>query len=287
MNSAQKLVYLHKYGNLFAVGSYMTYNQPWKEVIIIDTIDSYAYESRMRGINPGIKAAVAMVAVLFCITTSDTLIFITVFLSMGAGTIVVGGLSVRRYLGLLKIPIAFLILGTLAIIVGISPEPNASMYVSLPGGYLYLKKGGLALSVRLILRAMACVSAMYMLMLSTPASEVINLLGKLHVPRLLSELMNLIYRFIFIMLDVEMRMKQAAVSRLGYRDFLTSCRSFGGIGANLFVVSLKKAGVYYDAMTARCYQGELLFLEEEKPVKKREIAAVAGYAFVLLLLWWR
>ena len=255
-------------------------------MIIIDTIDAYAYESRMRGINPGLKAGVAAAAVLFCISNNNSLIFMTVFLSMGAGTILLGGLSLKNYLRLLTIPIAFLILGTLAIMIGFSMEPRGSVWVSLPVGYLYVTKSGLALSARLILRAMACVSAMYMLVLSTPASEVINLLTKLHVPSLLSELMNLIYRFIFIMLDVEIRMKQAAASRLGYRDFFTSCRSFGGIGANLFVVSLKKAGLYYDAMTARCYQGELMFLEEEKPVKKREAVAAAGYIALLFLVWW-
>ena len=169
--------------------------------------------------------------------------------------------------------------------VGISPVPAGHFYVPLPGFYLYLSEGGAALSAHLVLKAMASVSAMYMLVLSTPASEIINLLGKLHLPKLISELMNLIYRFIFVMMDVQSSMKQAAESRLGYHNFLTSCRSFGGIGANLFIVSLKKAGTYYDAMIARCYQGELVFLEENKPVKAKEAVVAAGYIAVLLLLW--
>ncbi|WP_277409654.1 hypothetical protein [Lacrimispora xylanisolvens] len=43
--------------------------------------------------------------------------------------------------------------------------------------------------------------------------------------------------------------------------------------------------MYYDAMTARCYEGELLFLEEKRPVKAKEVAAAASYLAFLLLLW--
>ena len=252
---------------------------------MISTIDACAYESRIKGINAGLKAAVAITTLLLCIGTGDVFISVSVFLSMGAVTIFLGGLSTKKYLALLKIPVVFLILGTVAIAVGVSPVPAGRFYVSLPGFYLYLSEEGAVLSARLVLKAMASVSAMYMLVLSTPASEIINLLGKLHVPKLISELMNLIYRFIFVMMDVQSSMKQAAESRLGYHNFLTSCKSFGGLGANLFIVSLKKAGTYYDAMTARCYQGELIFLEEKKPVKAKEAAAAAGYIALLLLLW--
>jgi cobalt/nickel transport system permease protein len=250
----------------------------------IHTIDFYAYESRLKGLNPGLKAVVAIAALLICIGTGNYLVSVTVFLTMGGVTVIWGGLSFWKYLGLLKIPVTFLILGTAAIVVGISSAPTGRFCVSLPGFYLYLSDDGAILSARLIIKAMACVSAMYMLVLSTPASEVINLLGKLPLPRLLLELMNLIYRFIFVMMDVQSRMKQAAQSRLGYSSFFTSCRSFGGIGANLFLVSLKKAGTYYDAMTSRCYEGELLFMEEVKPVKRKEAAVAAGYIAVLLLL---
>ncbi|HCD42434.1 MAG TPA: cobalt ECF transporter T component CbiQ, partial [Lachnoclostridium sp.] len=78
---------------------------------------------------------------------------------------------------------------------------------------------------------------------------------------------------------------EAAKSRLAYCDFKPSCRSFGSTAGNLFVVSLKKANTYYDALTARCYDGELLFLEEEKEVKGWQLWTAAGY--FLVLLWVR
>ena len=46
-------------------------------------------------------------------------------------------------------------------------------------------------------------------------------------------------------------MKNSAKARQGYCDFKTSCYTFGSIASNMFIISLKKANAYYDAMEAR------------------------------------
>ncbi len=252
-----------------------------KEVRTIDTIDYYAYASRMRGWNPQFKAVTAVASLLFCIGANDRKVSVLVLLTMAAITVFTGGVPWKNYMALLKIPLAFLLLGTAAIVVDLSSVPHGRVLISVHGVYLYLTEGGPELALGLILKALAALSAMYMLVLSTPASEIICVFRKLHVPKIILELMNMIYRFIFVMMDTQSYMKQAAESRLGYCDFRTSCRSFGSTAGNLFVVSLKKANTYYDALTARCYDGELLFLEEEKKVKGWQIWTAAGYFMVL------
>lgn len=252
---------------------------------MLNTIDYYACVSRLRSWNPRLKAAVAVSGLLICIAANDVWISCLVLLSMSAITILAGGLSWRKYLALFRIPFGFLVLGTAAIAIGISREPYGQVLISAAGFYLYVTEEGIRLAAGLVLKASASLSAMYMLVLSTTASEVIGVLKSIRTPRIIVELMNLIYRFIFVMTDSQRQMKQAAESRLGYSGFKTSCRTFGRIGGNLFVVSLKKAGIYYNAMTARCYDGELLFLEEERPVKGWQIGAAAGYVGGLVLAW--
>lgn len=51
---------------------------------------------------------------------------------------------------------------------------------------------------------------MYMLSLSTPVNQLVLVLQKLHLPSLLVELMNLIYRYIFILIDAADQMQTAA-----------------------------------------------------------------------------
>ena len=137
----------------------------------------------------------------------------------------------------------------------------------------------------LVLKALGAVSALYMMTLTTPLSEIIAVLRKAHVPKLIIELMNMIYRYIFIMIDTHSRMKNSAESRLGYCDFKTSCYSFGQVASNLLVVSLKRGNNYYNALEARCYNGDLQFLEEKKQVKAGQVVMAVIFIIILLLIW--
>ena len=95
--------------------------------------------------------------------------------------------------------------------------------------YIYCSKASLLKAGNLVFKALGAVSALYMMTLTTPLSEIIAVLRKAHVPKLIIELMNMIYRYIFIMIDTHSRMKNSAESRLGYCDFKTSCYSFGPV----------------------------------------------------------
>ena len=95
----------------------------------------------------------------------------------------------------------------------------------------------------------------------------------------------MIYRYIFILLEVSTKMKNAADSRLGNCDFKTSCSTFGSIGANLLVISMRKANAYYDAMESRCYDGDFLFYEEEKTVEKTLIIKAIAFIVILIVIW--
>ena len=121
-----------------------------------------------------------------------------------------------------------------------------------------------------------------MMSLATPVSELVLVLQRLHLPRLLVELMNLIYRYIFILIDVSEQMQIAAKARLGYHSFRQSCKSFAQIAGNLFLVSLKKANAYYDALLSRGYDGKLEFLSEENPPAGGQLVFTGFYLIVLL-----
>lgn len=249
------------------------------------SIDYYAYASRLRGWNPGFKALFSMVCLAFCIVCDNVYVSLGTILLMGYITVVMGGLSFGRYLSLMTIPVVFLFFGSVAIAVGVAPFPAGQYRLHMGFFYLYCSDESIRAVLRLVARAFGAVSAMYMLTLSTPASEIITVLRSIHVPRLIVELMNMIYRYIFLMMDTQCRMKNAAESRLGYCDFRTSCLSFGQVAGNLLVVSLKKGNAYYQALEARCYDGELCFLEEEKAVTAGQAAVAAAGVAALLVLW--
>lgn len=205
---------------------------------------------------------------------------------MGYMTVVLGGLEFDHYISMLTIPIVFLLFGSAAIAVGFSFQSIGQYHVNVFHlFYIYCSDASLMKAVRLILKAFGAVSALYMMTLTTPLSELIVVLRKAHVPKLIIELMNMIYRYIFIMMDTHSRMKNSAESRLGYIDFKTSCYSFGQVASNLLIVSLKKGTDYYNALESRCYNGDLQFLEVEKPVSKWQIAGAIGFIIAIILIW--
>lgn len=249
------------------------------------SIDFYSANSRLRGWNAGLKMGVGMAALCLCVGANRLPVSLFILISMGAFTVGAGGLSLSRYLKLLTVPAAFLLTGTAAIAAGVSRAPYGDYYAAFPWFCLYVTKSGLWQAFLLIVRALGAVSAMYMMALTTPVGEIIGVLKRIHVPGLIVELMYLIYRFIFVLMDTHGQMKQAATSRMGYGDFATSCRTFGRTAGNLLVASLRKADVYYDSMLSRCYAGDLCFLEEKKEIKLWQAVFSAAYLMVIGIVW--
>lgn len=249
------------------------------------TIDFYAYASKIRGWNPTFKVIFAFVTLLLCIVLNNPVVSVAVIIGMAYLTVIKGGLSLSAYLSVLMIPLTFIILGTVAIGIDFSSQPIGQFNLYLGFGYLYTSVAKFQEMAFLMLKVFGAISAMIMMTLSTPSSEIIGVLRKAHVPKLIIELMNLIYRYIFILLDVFNNMRNSADSRQGYCDFKTSCTTFGRVASNMLVVSLKKANAYYTAMEARGYEGDLVFLEDEKKLSISHLMIGAAFLIFLILLW--
>ena len=230
------------------------------------SVDYYAYASRMRSWNAGFKVLFSIISLLLCIACNNLFVSLAVIFFMGFLTVAVGGLKLHHYISMLLVPIIFLIFGTIAIAIGFSMHPVGQYHVHfLNLFYIYCSKASLLKAGNLVFKALGAVSALYMMTLTTP--------------------LNMIYRYIFIMIDTHSRMKNSAESRLGYCDFKTSCYSFGQVASNLLVVSLKRGNNYYNALEARCYNGDLQFLEEEKQVKAGQVVMAVIFIIILLLIW--
>lgn len=249
------------------------------------SIDLYAYHSRIRSWNPGFKVGFSVLLLILCIAMDRVYVSLFVILLCLYVTVVLGGLPLLQYFRLLAIPIAFMVVGSVAIAFNFSAAPAGDYYLDCRWFYVYTTRDGLIRILDLWGKAMGAVSAMYMMSLSTPVNEVTGVLRKIHLPKLMVELMNMIYRYIFILMDIQDKMRNSAESRLGFVDYKTSLKTFGNILGNLFVVSLKKANGYNDAMDARCYDGDLLFLEPEKPLRMCQVLLGAGMVLYICALY--
>ena len=137
------------------------------------------------------------------------------------------------------------------------------------------------LVVQLILTAMASVSCLYFLTLTTPMTDILMVLKRIHCPYLIIELMMLIYRFIFVLLDIAYQLRISQICRLGNKDRRTSWESIGGLMAVLLVRAMSRANDLYDAMESRCYNGVISVLEETSSATRKDVMALFAFSFCL------
>ena len=181
---------------------------------------------------------------------------------MGVLNVALGGQRPGTVLHFMKVPLAFLVIGCLTIVLRpLGAEEPALWAVWLFGRFRWGISGAyLRMGLMVFCKAMGAISAMYFLALNTPMTDLVLALERLHVPKLLVELMELIYRFIFVLMDAAGRIRVAQESRLGYGSFRKSLDHMGGLVSLVFLRAWRKGDKVYTALESRGYDGSLTTL---------------------------
>ena len=203
-------------------------------------IDKLCYQSKLRYVNASEKFVYAVLTLILCVISRSVLTAAVVFFVNVWLTVAKGGIPFARYGKLLLIPAAFLLVSTTALVVNLSRTPLDAFAVPLGGWYLTGSTASVLEALRLCCKAFAAVTCLYFLSLTTVMTDILGVLRKLHIPGLVIELMMLIYRFIFLLMETASAITTSQNSRLGSRDYRTKLRSFGGMGSALLVRSLKR-----------------------------------------------
>ena len=77
----------------------------------------------------------------------------------------------------------------------------------------WLQPHGGVVFLTLVIRSTLCLFAMVLLSLTTPFHELLQVLGRLHVPGLLVTTLALMHRYLAVLLDESQRMRRARASR--------------------------------------------------------------------------
>ncbi|MFV0529255.1 MAG: cobalt ECF transporter T component CbiQ, partial [Lachnospiraceae bacterium] len=221
---------------------------------------------------------------LACVVSRSVAIGILVLITTGILTVHFGGIPLSRYLHLMRIPLIFLILSTIAILVNFSSVPLDAFAVKAGSIYITTSYEALRHTLQLIVTALAGVSCLYFLSLSTPMTDILLTLKFLRCPSILIELMLLIYRFIFILLSIAEAIYISQISRLGNRNFKTFATSSANLMSVLFIRAFARSSALYDAMESRCYDGSIRVLSEHYPRKRNEMIYIAAFELILILL---
>ncbi len=138
----------------------------------------------------------------------------------------------------------------------------------------------------LFLRAILCLMLLIVLTNTTRFVELLRGLRKLGCPRILVLNLGFLYRYLFVLTEEVMRMRQARdCRRVGRAPMKEELKLLGSMIGTLLLRSFEHAERMYQAMLSRGYSGDLQVLAPRN-FTWRDLIFLAGVAFVILVTFW-
>ncbi len=247
-------------------------------------IDQYAYINRLAHVHPLEKMVLALVTMIICLVFSSPATSLIVILSMAGMVIWLARIPASFFLKLMLAPVAFLLLSVLTVAFVWVKDPAGLLWGFNVGCYTVgVTSRGLITAGALLLKSLGAVACLYFLSLTTPMVDILSVLKALRMPPLFIELMSLVYRFIFVLLDTADKIYTSQASRWGYATLKTSYSSLGQLVSNLFTKASRNYQMLYTTLTSRCYTGELNVLESSHVISRRNILLIILFEAALLL----
>jgi len=156
--------------------------------------------------------------------------------------------------------------------------------IHLPWVTWSIFKSGISMSINTFLRVEGALSCLFFLVLTTSITDLCVLLRRLHIPQVIVEMSMMIYRYIFLFLEVSEKMSLAQKLRLRRSGWLSSIRSLAMLIGSLFIRTLDQGERTLLAMNARGYDGEIRILEDFPAPKKIMLLGIALFDVLLVIL---
>lgn len=230
----------------------------------MQVIDHYAWSNRWRDRHPLEKLLPAFSLLLLTLLLPPLTVAPPVLLLTLLATVWGAGIPLRAFAGVIAVPATFLLAGAPFLAVSVDFSAGLSLHISRQGAQLALET---------TLRALAAVSCLAFLTLTTPLADWVPLLRRLGTPASVVELILLMYRLIFVFAERALTGYQAQTARLGYARFDCSLHSAGLLAGNLFQRALDRARRLEVGLAARGYAGELRVLTPQRPLSWVRLAA--------------
>ena len=140
---------------------------------------------------------------------------------------------------------------------------------------------GLQVFVNVLAKAWLSILSLILLTSTTKMSHLLKGLEQLHMPRVMVMILSFMYRYIFVLADEIIRMKQARDSRNFSGRRLWQIRTIGNMIGTLFIRSYERGERVYAAMLARGFEGQTRILTHPN---FKKVDAYFAISFVLFLV---
>ncbi|MBQ8373863.1 MAG: energy-coupling factor ABC transporter permease [Candidatus Methanomethylophilaceae archaeon] len=219
-------------------------------------MDTLAYSSRMLNWAPLGKLMLVIAVLIVNVLTSSVVVALAVL---------VFGLALMMYSTNMRIPFMLgLAIGEalliLVIACGIISINGNHADPSIWSGHLlwmdlYMTEASFNQAWLVLIRAVSGITVMMAFATSTPIPHLSQALRQIHMPAEVCEIIVLIYRYAFLLLERMDTMWSAAGSRMGFSGFMNSLKTAASIAVGIFTSSMNLSDKAQIALDCRGYRG--------------------------------
>jgi cobalamin biosynthesis protein CbiM/cobalt ECF transporter T component CbiQ len=246
-------------------------------------IDSFAYTNALARTSPTTKIFFAASMLVLSVLSSSPIVPITVFLIATLLIVTVAQIPGRFFLDLFIYPAIFAAVSCVFIALFFG-NGTPLVEIAFPWFKWAIYNNGITTAFTTFFRVLGAVSATFFLVLTTSMTDIFISLRKIHIPKVLIEISLLIYRYIFVFMEVASKMNTAQKLRLGHSGWLRRIRSTSLLAGNLFIRALEQGERTFVAMNARGYDGNIRILEDQPKPSKATIAGILVLDIMLALI---
>ncbi|NRR04282.1 cobalt ECF transporter T component CbiQ [Brevibacillus sp. RS1.1] len=254
-------------------------------------LDSLSYQNRLKHLPPAHKLLLAS-AMLLLVLVGHVWMQMAVVVWMTVWVVVYARIPVRIYCAFMIVSLSFFAAGLPALLIEGVRAGGVQVQVAAAwefGTYvLYVPMSSFSKVWILFWRTMASLSCFAFLLFTVPFAEILQVLRRLHMPVLVTDLLMIMYRFIFVLVTISHQLWIAQRSRGGHRGFRATLRDAGVLVAQLFVRAMRKYEALHKGMAARGFGESMQVLSFHSHARSRryEWESIAGCMLLVLLEWW-
>ena len=226
----------------------------------MNTIDSLATNNRLTKTNPVLKAGLGIFFLALAFFIDRWEIHLAIVILMLIVVRFVAKINLKKFIKLYKIPAAFIVLGVISILIGFGYNTeNYTHYIKIGNIYAGFQKSMINDAKLILSRSLAAISATFFISVTTPITQLAQVLKKMHVPQEFIEQMILMYRFIQIF-SIELEaMHSAGELKHGFESPKTWLRSVSEITKMLFFRVMRSYTDFKNALDLKLFDGNFYF----------------------------
>lgn len=248
-------------------------------------LDGYAQANALREVDSRLKLFLGLGSIVITLGSPSPWAPLFIAITMAIITLLLARIPIQVYLSLLLIPLSFASLSAIVILF-VKGGGTPILVFSLGGSILTVTTSSANLSVLLLARTFGGMCSLFFIALSTPMIEIFSTMHSLHLPSVVIDLSMLIYHFIFLLIGEVIAIYNAQTIRHGYTSIRRSINALAMLGGVLFIRAWRQGEELILAMDARCYDGRLELIDEQRTTRPLAIASVAFYLVLCCILAW-